>query len=234
MRGESLGKSRGYEAIPFRMVLPGIPVVGEGALPKAPPEEEAFACPKEIPVLGLSTLSGQPDRAMREAEALLRECWHRHRRGDRCAILALLDLNPFFIGVRWVREELLRLLDGGLPLQKRGRPRGRYNVHPLVVVGLVEHLVETGRAANQEQAFGKLEELRVLPYGSAKDAFYRGVREKRFRPILLLFPELAQSVSAEESAAQLSRGEVLEAGGEITRTWEDPRLGTVKMVLRGQ
>ncbi len=107
-------------------------------------------------------------------------------------------------------------------------------MHPLLVVGLVQHLIATGRAANREQAFGKLEELRVLPYDSVKDGFYRGLREKRFRPILLVFHELAQEISAEESAAQLSRGEVLQPGAEITRTWEDPRLGTVKMVLRGQ
>jgi hypothetical protein len=216
------------------MVIPGIPIVGEGVLPKAPPEKEAFACPREIPVLGISTLSSQPNRAIREAEVLLRECWHRHRRGDRSAILELLDFNPFFISVRWVREELVRLLEGGLPLRRQGLPRGRYEMHPLLVVGLVEHLIATGRAANREQAFGKLEELRVLPYGSAKDGYYRGLREKRFRSIVLAFPELAQEISAEESAAQLSRGEVLQAGREITRTWEHPRLGTVKMVLRGR
>ena len=226
-------KPKRYELIPFRMVIPGIPLVADSALPRVPSEEDKrFHIPEEIPIRGLSTVECCADRAKREADELLRRCRQELRRGNRSAILDLLDLNPEFMCVRWVREELLRLLQGGLPLRKRGRPKGRYKLHPLVVVGLVEHLITTGRAANREQAFGKLEELQVLSYECAKDAFYQVIGEKRFRPVLVEFPELAREVSAEEEAAWRERVDVLGPGREITRTWTDPKLGTVEMTFK--
>lgn len=228
-------KPKRYELIPFRMVIPGIPLVADGGLPSGPSEEDGgFHAPEEIPIRGVSTVECCADRAKREADELLRRCRRDLRCGDRSAILDLLDLNPEFICVAWVQAELLRLLQGGLPLRKRGRPKGRYNLHPLVVVGLVEHLIATGRARNREQAFGKLEELQVLPYESAKDAFYQVVGEKRFRPVLVEFPELAREVSAEEESAWRERVEVLGPGRKITRTWTHPQLGTVETTFKAR
>jgi hypothetical protein len=149
------------------------------------------------------------------------------------AISELLDLNPEFVAVPWVREALERLLEGGLSLRRKGRPHGRFAVNPLIVVGLVQHLISTGRAPNREQAFARLEELGVLTYESAKDSFYRALRERRFHPILIEFPEFAQEISA-EAAVKLPAGERLQTGGEVSRKWEHPRLGTVTLTVQGE
>jgi len=217
------------------MFLPGIPIPADQALPDSP-SEESDAChwPAELLITGIFTRPTCPERARQQAEELLRHCRERLRRGDRSAIPELLDLNPEFIAVRWVREELFRLVEGALSLRKRGRPWGRYKRNPLFVVGLVEHLIATKRAKNPEQAFGKLEELGVLSYDSAKECFYRGLREKRFEPVLMEFPELAQVISEEEAARLFRVAEVVQPGKRSTRKWEDPRLGTVELVIEGQ
>ncbi len=231
----SAKKSRRYEIIPFRMVLSGIPIPADGALPDGPSEEsDACQWPAELPITGVFTRPTCPERARQQAEELLGHCQERLRRGDRSAIPELLDLNPEFISVRWVREELVRLLEGGLPLRKRGRPWGRYKVHPLVMVGLVEHLIVTRRAKNPEQAFGRLEELGMLSYDSAKECFYRGLREKRFEPVLMEFPELRQVISEEEAARLFGTAEIVQPGKKSVRRWEDPRLGTVELVIEGR
>ena len=62
-----------------------------------------------------------------------------------------MDFHPEFMCVSWVREELLKLIEGGLPLRRRERPRGRYTMHPLVVAGLVEHMIATGQVPDREQ-----------------------------------------------------------------------------------
>lgn len=228
-------KPRRYEITPFRIVLSGIPIPADGALPAGPSEErDACQWPAELPITGVFTRPTCPEGARRQAEELLRHCGERRRRGDRSAIPELLDLNPEFISVRWVREELVRLLEGGLPLRKRGRPWGRYKRNPLFVMGLVEHLMATKRAKNVEQAFGRLEELGVLSYDSAKEGFYRGLREKRFEAVLMEFPELRQVISAEEAARLFGAAEIVQPGKKSRRTWEDPRLGTVELVIEGR
>ncbi len=139
---KSAEKPKRYEIIPFRMVLSGIPIPADGALPDGPSEEsDACQWPAELPITGVFTRPTCPERARQQAEELLRHCRERLRRRDRSAIPELLDLNPEFISVRWVREELLRLLEGGLPLRKLGRPWGRYKRNPLFVVGTPCHRI---------------------------------------------------------------------------------------------
>jgi hypothetical protein len=184
-----------------------------------------------MPIVGLGTQEISLERARNEADALLDRARHRLARGDRYALLELLDINPEFIAVAWVREELGRLVEGGLPLRKPGRPRSRYRVSPLMVTGLVEYLIATGKAKNPEQAFARLEAVGVLSFEFAKECFYRARREKRFAPVLMMFPELKQLISAEEGGRLLARSETLPGRGSIRRTWQDPKLGEVEFVL---
>lgn len=74
-----------------------------------------------------------------------------------------------------------------------------------------------------------LEQAEILKYGTAKDLYYRGVREDRFKPILLEFEELASCVSDDALRPLLDRAEVLEAGKTITRRFRDPELGEVEI-----
>lgn len=221
-----------YIGRPFRIVLPGIPHPGDGVVPTAVREDGQVKMPETLAINGVSTLPTSADRAKREADALLRQCQERVAVGRAAAILELLDINPEFITHTWVRETYIRLGEEGRLRRARGRPIGRDEVCPMVVVGLVAHLIETGRVKNREQAFGKLEELGLMTYAAAKDSFYRGWREPRFKPIYLEFPELEREMTAEE-VAYFRRAEMVEPGRTITRMFDDPQLGRVEFGLKG-
>jgi hypothetical protein len=188
--------------------------------------------PETLAISGVSSLPTSVDRAKREAEALLRQCQEHVAAGRAGAILDLLDMNPEFIQHAWVRETYIRLSAEGRLRRAPGRPIGRDKVCPMVVVGLVGHLIHTGRVKNREQAFGKLEELGLMTYAAAKDSFYRGRREPRFKAIYLEFPELEREMTTEEMA-YFQRAEMVEPGRTIKRTFEDPRLGRVEFGFRG-
>ena len=102
----------------------------------------------------------------------------------------------------------------------------------MVVVGLVGYLIDAKRAKNREQAFWRLQDLGLMRYAAAKDSFYRGWREPRFKAIYLEFPELEREMRAEE-VAYFQRAEMVEPGRTNKRTFEDPRLGRVEFGLRG-
>jgi hypothetical protein len=182
-------RSDTYEVIPFRGVIPAVPV-----LDPEPQLVDEFRSAHTIRITGA----------------------------------------PAFMAVAWVRETYWRFIKEGHPLRRRGRIRGKHTFHPLTLVGLVRHLIATRDAKNPEQALGLLEELRVLPYGTAKDLYYRVVQEDRFKPILLEFPEYAQRVPAAELQGVLSRVEMPEPGRPVQRKIQDPRLGEVEITFRAQ
>jgi len=183
--------------------------------------------PATLAINGISTPTTSVDLAKNEADALLRRCRELVAVGRAEAILELLDINPEFIKDAWVRETYIRLAEEGRLRRAPGRPIGRDKVNPMVVVGLVGHLIETKRAKNREQAFGVLEELGLMTYAAAKDSFYRSRREARFKPIYLEFPELERELTAEE-VAYFMRAEMVEVDRTAMRTFDDPRLGRVE------
>jgi hypothetical protein len=221
-----------YIGRPFRIVLPGVPHLADGAVPAEVREDGSVKMPETLAINGVSAHPTSADRAKREADALLRQCQERVTAGRTAAILELLDINPEFILHAWVRDTYIRLSEEGRLRRARGRPIGRDQVCPMVVVGLVGHLIETERVKNREQAFGKLEELGLMTYAAAKDSFYRGWREPRFKPIYLEFPELEREMTAEE-VAYFKRAEMVEPGRTIKRTFDDPQLGRVEFGLKG-
>jgi len=221
-----------YIGTPCRISLVGVPQPADEAVPTTGRMDGEVKMPETLAISGVSTLPTSVDRAKREAEALLRQCQERVAAGRAGAILDLLDMNPEFIQHAWVRETYTRLREAGRLRRAPGRPIGRDKVCPMVVVGLVGHVIETGRVKNREQAFGKLEELGLMTYAAAKDSFYRGWREPRFKAIYLEFPELEREMRAEE-VAYFQRAEMVEPGRTIKRTFEDPRLGRVEFGLRG-
>lgn len=221
-----------YIGRPFRIALPGVPHPADGAVPMEAREDGRIKIPETLTIDGVSTLPTSADRAKREADALLQQCQEGIAAGRASAILKLLDINPEFIKHAWVRETCVRLSEEGRLRRAPGRPIGRDKVSPMVVVGLVGHLIETERVENREQAFGKLEDLGLMAYAAAKDAFYRGWREPRFKAIYLEFPELERELT-EEEVAYLMRAEMVERGRTIKRTFEDPQLGRVEFGLKG-
>jgi len=212
------------------MIFSAVPHPAEGAVPTVPRDDARIEMPETLAINGLSTVPTSVNQARHEADQLLQMCKARVEAGNPSAILELLDINPEFMANLWVRETYLRLSEEGKLRRARGRPIGRDKVNPMVVIGLVGHLIETKRAKNREQAFGKLEELGLMTYAAAKDSFYRGRREQRFRSFFLLFPELDRKLSAEE-AAWLLRPEVLEPGRPVRRRFAHPRLGKVELTF---
>lgn len=119
-------------------------------------------------------------------------------------------------------------------LRRPGRPRGRFEKHPLVVVGLVEHLIRTHEARTFEDAFLHLGELGLLSFESARECFYRAMRDERFAPMLVEFPEAKRLLSAEEGAQLLHRIEWFEPGRQIKREFNDKRFGEVEIIFEDQ
>jgi hypothetical protein len=221
-----------YMGKPFRIALAGVPHPADGAVPTEVREDGDVKMPEMLAISGVSTLPTSLERAKLEAYELLRQCQERIAGGRAAAVLELLDINPEFIKHAWVRETYVRLTEQGRLRRTPGRPVGRDKVNPMVVVGLVGHLIETARAKNREQAFGKLEELGLMTHAAAKDSFYRAWREPRFKAIYLEFPELERELTAEEMV-YFKRTEMVEPGRTIKRMFDDPQLGRLEFGFRG-
>ncbi len=179
---------------------------------------------------GARTLGTSLTEADRRTEEMLKWCQRRVRAGEPSAVLELLDINPEFIKHPWVREAYFRFFVSGRLRRRRGRPKGRYKVHPLCVLGLVEYLISTGEAKTREKAFGKLEEFGILSYVTAKRVFTQAINDKRFRAIVLTFPELAWRLNKDE-VAELNDIETLTPGATIIRTVEDDRFGPIEITF---
>lgn len=215
-----------YEVVPARLVLPAVPTLDPTPRRLAELRDDHI-----VRVTGATTLPSTTAAAEAEAQALLAMCRERVEAGHPEVLLELLDAHPDFIKDRWVRDTVGQLARDGRLRRRRGRVRGRRTFHPLIVVGLVNHLIRMGDAQNPEQAFGLLEQLEVLKYGTAKDLYYRGVRGDRFKPILLAFDDAAECVSEDVRQPMLARVEMLAPGTSTTRHVSDPELGDVEITF---
>lgn len=192
------GRSGTYEVTPFRIQLSVTPEFLDSKPEGVTKQEGRWLLES---VVGGHTATNRVDKIQRETETLLRDYFRRFRGGDRTALAELLDRSPAFIRVDWVAEAVLRLRKSGLFYRRRGRPKGRFEIHPLIVVGLVEHL-RRKREKNKEQAFRILEELGIFPsYDSAKATYYRAVHNSSIRAIFLENPEATALPPIEEIEA---------------------------------
>ena len=219
-------KIKGYEITPVRMIVPAIP-----SLAGNPLDVDRIRAQHEILFNGVRTESTTFSTAEREAEEMLADCRRRVAHHEYHALIELLDANPGFIAHEWVRETYLDLAKKKLFVRRRGRIQGKRLFHPLIVAGLVEHLIATGEAKTTEKAFVRLEELQLLKYETAKDLYYRGRQQDRFRPIFLEFPQFRRLVSVEEGEALLRRARMLQPGETVTYRGVDPVLGETEFVV---
>lgn len=215
-----------YEVTPARLITPAEPHVANERLD--PVEIRSSGA---LQIDGVTTVPCETQAAEREAERMLARCREQLRCGNRYALTDLLDANPWFIAVPWVADALLRLRRGGLPLRRRGRVRGRYQFHPLVVAGLIKYLIGRREAATVEAALWRLDEIGLISYATAKDLYYRARLDDRFKPIMLTWPELAVRVPAEVARPLLRGLEVHGPDKPLTRSWEDPERGRVDLTL---
>jgi hypothetical protein len=216
-----------YEWTPFVAYVPAEPVLEDGPL-----NLNEIDARGEVRITGLNTVPFEMERSRAEAETLLRRCRESLRRGNRFAITELLDANPAFIVVPWVAEELLTLRRGGLSLRRRGRVRGVYRFHPLVVAGLVRHLIARGDASNVDRALQRLAELGLMSYDTAKDLYYRARRNDRFKSVLIEFPQHSVRRSTMETTALVNGAARLRPGGTLRWKAEDLRLGPTEVTIK--
>jgi len=208
-------------------VIPAVPELPDGEV-----DVQRLQAKGELSVTGLRTEPCTLNGAQREAQEMLADCRHRVSVGQYHALIELLDANPEFIRDAWVRETYLALAKSNLLRRRRGRIEGKRRFHPLIVVGLVHHLIANGTVATPEKAFYALHDLDLLKYDTAKDLYYRGRQQDRFRPILLEFPEFKQYLSREEGDALLRRVRLLQPHEQITYRGRAAELGEVEFVIK--
>ncbi len=213
-------KPRAYEFIPWTAVVPATPSVDAGSL-----NWDEITQRETLRITGVATEVFTIEAARREAEERLRACRARLASGDRYAFIELLDDNAAFILVDWVRETLLRLLKGGLPLRRRGRIHGKHLVDPRIIGCLVECLVTSGEVPSREEAFRYLADKGLASYHTVRGLYYRGRRDSRFRAVYFEYPERGFQVPALAAEAFLARTRMLEAGGRLSYRGEDPERG---------
>jgi hypothetical protein len=200
-------ESEYYECTPVSLLVPAVPVFS-GTISRRQ---------TEFPVIGVEGAVCQLERARKETDVKLRRCREQVQRGNRYAVVELIDQNPAFISDSWVSETLLRLQKSGLSLRRPGRRFGSYEMwHPLVVIGLVNHLVKSDHAKNREEAFRMLAELGFFSsYDAAKAAYYRALGNKHIVALLFENPSAARIVPAATIKEKLERANSLQPGSAV-------------------
>lgn len=224
-------KSETYEAIPATMALQAAPMPAKGMLERAR-KQGGRIDRKNYQTEGAKTLPTSVDSASAHAKQLLKECRQCFRRAsDPSAIRRLLNDHPWLIADPWVREKFYTFARSGRLYPPRGRPRGTFTEHPLLIHGFVRECIVAGVAKNPEQAFDWVaERLWLSSYDEAKRLYYQTQQDSRFRAILLELSDQARPATTDE-IAHLETVEQLRTGVHITRMVEHPRLGKVGVVF---
>ncbi len=224
-------KSETYEAVPAAMVLQAAPIPARGMLEDAQ-KQDGRIDHKNYSIEGAKTLPASVDSASAYTNELLRECRRCfRRRSDPAAIMNLLNNHPWLIADPWVREKFFAFAHSGRLHRPRGRPRGTFTVHPLLIHGLVQKCVAAGVAKNPEQAFVWVsDKLGCLRPDRARQLYYQAQRDSRFRAILLEIPDQAHPATVGE-IAHLETIEQLRPGSPVMRVVENAKLGRVGIVF---
>jgi len=221
-----------YEVVPASLVCSQVPQLATDALgadlTAAGSGQSGVQALREV---GWRTLVTNIQEADQRTRALITECCRRIEAKEPWALVELLDQYPGLVEHEWVRMAMAELIRAGEFKRRRGRPHARYNMHPLVVVAMVEALTRTGEVAYGEKAFFALEGYGVLSYHEAKRLYHHGRRDERFKPILLTFESERREVS-EDELQRLEVGAVrLRSGQPIRYPIEDPVRGKGELVF---
>ena len=221
-----------YEVVPASLVCPQVPRLATDSLAKdltaAGSGQSGVQMLREV---GWKTLVTNIQEADQRTRALIVECQRRIGAREPWALVELLDQYPGLVEHEWVRSAMAELIRAGEFKRRQGRPHARYNIHPLVVVAMVEGLIRAGEVARPEKAFFALEGYGVLSYNEAKRLYHQGRRDERFQPMLLAFESERREVS-EDELQRLEAGAVRQRTGESIRyPVEDPLRGKGELVF---
>jgi len=206
---KSKPKSGTYTATPASIHLPVKPIPADFK------QSQDRSSPFRI--IGIKTVETTINGARKRTQELLRECKRRFKNNDPTGVSALLNEYPTLIDDPWVKETFYKLVRSRRYRRPRGRPAGRFNIHPLVMAGLVEKAIQSGEVSTLEKAFHLLSELEWCPYDTAKKLYYQSKNEKRFKAVFVAETDKTRPASDAEIAG-LTNVEVLRPGSTIRRT----------------
>ncbi len=234
MPRKTSAKSGNYQAVPVSMFIPTTPIPHETMLDGAAKKDGRIKRDEYL-IRGVTTQTTSVEEASEHGAELLKECRRRlEREHDPSAVLKLLNDHPELIGDPWVRAKFHQLADHGRLRRPRGRPRGTFSVHPLLIRGLVQECVAMGIARNVHGAFDWVsEKLACVSPEQVKQLYYQTEHDSRFRAITVEHTDQARPATAEE-IVQLQASEPLRPGQRTTRTFEDSALGTVQLTIEAK
>lgn len=222
---DSAPQSGGGTVTPASITLPLAPIP---AALEPPADRQA-----PWPIKGGQSQVTSIDQARGLTQDLIAECKHRFNNGDPKEIFSLLSDHPELMAEPWVRETCYVLVRSGVWRKRQGRPWGTFEVHPLVVVGLVNEAIRRGEAKTPERALRQLDELGWGPYYSLKQRYYRALGQARFAAVFVEKTDQTRPATGEDMA-RLAQAERIQPGMVVKRRFEDPRLGSGEFVLAAQ
>ena len=158
-------------------------------------------------------------RLARRTTSLLRR-YQRKVQKDVFAVLELLDIQPTFVRIKWVRKAFERLMKMERAKRRRGRPRGTYKINPAIVLGFVKALRDSGKAKNDHQAVVLLHRRGIFRYDQALHAVRAAKKELRLRPLWI--PSTREAPTSAVEAAELLRRAIRPKAGETLDYRADP------------
>jgi hypothetical protein len=157
---------------------------------------------RAVLINGVTTPMMSVAQAGSETTSLLRR-YQRKVQKDVFAVLELLDIQPTFVRIRWVRKAFERLMKMERAKRRRGRPTGTYKINPVIVVGFVKALRDSGKAKNDHQAVVLLRRRGIFRYDQALHAVRAAKQELRLRPLWI--PSTREALVSSVEAAELLR-----------------------------
>jgi hypothetical protein len=224
MGAKMASETKGHELVPAQVFIPARPVPDdEWVARRLRGRRRHSQAGQSIDVRGVETGATSIAEAEQLSRVVLRRLECAIHDGDRTALWKMLRDRPELILISNVCDVVSRWITNGSLRAPRGRPKGASTWSPMVVAGLVDHLIARGVARTREQACSSLDAL-GLSYEQAKRLCAQASKEPRFRALLVVDEERA--MSAGERELQWIRGaEPLSTGKTISRTIVEPQLG---------
>ena len=198
------------EVSPFRLAVAGVAEIDA---------EGDVTDPTQLKARGVSTPPMSLEQAMLRTDEQLRVVDRAIRQGNHQPLIDLLDDYPEISAHPWVQDQLVKWRSTGRSYRKRGRKRGSFEYHPLVIVAVVQALKQRNLVKSNEKAFEWLVDNWDISYETARYQYYRAWREDRFRAVLFHMPLWRNPRTPDEYRQMLSEAERVSASQSSRAAW---------------
>ena len=190
---KKLDKSGICDVTRISVCLPGIPLPTEGVLRR----KVSGLSFHDLQTNKIQTPLVSIQQAAKETLQLLNEYKTEIDQDVRVAE-ELLRLNPYFLGIQWVRDAAERLNECQRAKRKRGRPKWRYTINPEVIIGLVWVLRESGEAKSNRDAADWLEISGIMSSTRVLRLLKQANKDPRLKPMVSPPPDSWPDYTEEE------------------------------------